>query len=134
MATIHTPSTRRITTQQQAIYGLIKKSSQHVTAEQAYQSISKTLPRISLATVYRNLDKLASQGLINKVTVQGVYYFEAKAEPHYHVVCLSCRRIDNLDSQPATDIEEFFARATAYKLTGHDLVLYGLCPSCQNRR
>jgi Fur family ferric uptake transcriptional regulator len=134
MTVIPNITTPRVTTQQQAIFNIIKKSPQHLTAEQVYEQVVKTLPRISLATVYRNLDKLSDSSLISKVTIGGLYYFETELKPHYHVVCLSCKRVDNLDSAPATDIEDFFSRSTSYKLTGHDLVLYGLCPACQKKR
>lgn len=127
-------ATTRITTQRQAVYNLVKSQDGHVTAEQIYQSIRKQQPRVSLATVYRNLEKLSEAELIHKVTINGVYYFEAANQPHYHAVCLSCGKITNLDTPPATDIEDYFTRLTDYKLTGHELVLYGLCPQCQRKR
>lgn len=134
MKVIPNQPTVRITTQQQAIYAVVTKSKDHLTAEQVYGRVSKMLPRISLATVYRNLDKLASSNMLSKVTIGGVYYFESEINEHYHVVCLSCRKVDNLSSGHASDIEDFFARSTPYKLTGHELVLYGICPNCQRKR
>jgi Fur family peroxide stress response transcriptional regulator len=133
MKYIHNPSTQRITTQQQAILQHIKRADQHQTAEQVYKFVRKTLPRISLATVYRNLEKLASSSLISRVTINSTYYFELETQPHYHVLCQACGRLDNLEVPPATDIEEFFSRSTKYKLTGHQLILFGLCPSCQRK-
>ena len=134
MKDIHNSSTQRITTQQQVVFQLVKKASGHVAADQIYQEVRKTLPRISLATVYRNLEKLADNQLIGKTIIKGVFYFELETAPHYHVICLSCGAIDNIDSGIAGDIESHFARATSYKLTSHDLVLYGVCPNCQKKR
>ena len=92
------------------------------------------MPRISLGTVYRNLESLAARNLAGKVIISGVARFETNLQVHYHAVCLSCDQIVDLDASPATDIEEFFTRSTDYKLTAHELTLYGLCPSCQKKR
>ena len=134
MNDIHKESTSRVTSQQQAIYQLIKKTDRHHSAESVYTEIKKLLPRISLATVYRNLEKLAERDMISRVVIGGKYYFEQKADKHYHVICLSCGKVDNLDSLPASDIESFFSRSTDYKLISHELVLYGLCHDCQSIR
>lgn len=134
MKDIHKSSTPRITTQQQAIYQLIKKAGLHHSVEQIYAEIRRVMPRISMATVYRNLEKLSDQNMIGKVVIRGKYYFERQTDKHYHVVCLSCNQVDNLDSLPASDIESFFSRSTNYKLISHELVLYGLCDTCQKIR
>lgn len=134
MSDIHKPSTKRITSQQQAVFQSILSSHRHLTADQVYQEVRKSQPRISLATVHRNLDKLAESGFIGKVIIRGLKYFEIETQQHYHVICLSCGEVGNINSEPATDIEEFFSRSTPYALTGHDLILYGVCPSCQKRR
>ena len=126
--------TSRITTQRQAVYGVVNGQHDHVTADQVFQSVRKSQPRVSLATVYRNLEKLTEDGVINRTSINGVYYFETEQKHHYHAVCLSCGRITNLDSDPASDIEQHFDRQTDYKLTGHDLILYGLCPICLRKR
>ncbi len=134
MKDIHNQSTSRITTQQQLIYQFVMRSNRHYSAEQVYSQIRKTMPRISLATVYRNLERLASRQMIGQVTIKGKLYFERQIEQHYHVICLACNKIENLDSLPASDIESFFSRSTTYTLISHELVLYGLCVECQQAR
>lgn len=134
MNDIHNPSTHRITSQQQAIYRHISSRDQHYSAEDVFTEIKKIMPRISLATVYRNLEKLVQSQLISKVAIAGKSYFDRRVDDHYHVVCLRCQRVDNLDSIPASDIESFFSRSTTYKLISHELVLYGICVPCQKNR
>jgi Fe2+ or Zn2+ uptake regulation protein len=134
MSDIHNPPTTRITSQRQAIFQLVDKSGSHISAEQIYADVKKSLPRISLGTVYRNLEGLVASGLIAKVMIGGVGRYERETRFHYHAVCLACRAIDNLDTNPAADIEEYFGRQTSYKLTSHDLILYGLCANCQRQR
>lgn len=124
----------RVTNQAQTVFAIVKQADGHVTADQVYEQARKTLPRISLGTVYRNLDQLTDRNLISRVTVSGVSHYEPYQQPHYHVVCQACRRIDDLPTNPASDIEDYFSRATNYKLTGHELILYGVCPNCQKIR
>ena len=127
-------SSTRITPQQQAVFKVFQDGSGHYSAEQVYAIVVKVLPRVSLATVYRNLDKLSDLSLVTKTSIQGINYFELHKSPHYHAICLSCGAIEDIDGGPASDIEEFFARSTSYALTGHELVLYGVCPTCQQVR
>ena len=63
MNIIHKSSPQRIKTQQQAIFQLVKRSQKHLTADDVYAEVRRTLPRISLATVYRNLEKLVDAGI-----------------------------------------------------------------------
>lgn len=131
MNNIHNQSPKRITSQQQAIFHIIKKSRKHLTVDDVYTEVVREMPRISLATVYRNLDKLFQSKLIGRTIINGLKYYELSTDEHYHVLCLSCRTVSNINSIPASDIEEFFGRSTDFKLTGHDLLLYGICPNCQ---
>ncbi len=143
MKDIHSQSTSRIpalgilgrvTNQSQAILKLILAEQGHLTAERVYEEVRQDLPRISLATVYRNLHKLAEQGQIGRVLVDGVWRFEAETADHYHVMCVACERLDNVETNMASDVEQFFGRWTEYKLTGHELLLFGVCPECLTRR
>jgi Fur family peroxide stress response transcriptional regulator len=127
-------STQRHTTQQQIILNIVKRSAGHLTAEQVYGDAQKALPRISLGTIYRNLEAFVNQGLIGKTLVRNVAHFEGRMDPHYHAVCLSCGSVENLEMSPAADIEEFFSRTSKFKFTGHELVLFGVCALCQKKR
>jgi hypothetical protein len=57
----------RMTHQRQVIFEEIMKMESHPTADEVYERVRKRLPRISMGTVYRNLDILTSSGLINRI-------------------------------------------------------------------
>ena len=44
---------------------------QHLTADELYERVKKSMPRISLATVYRNLETLSETGVIAKLEISG---------------------------------------------------------------
>ena len=59
------------------------------------------MPKISLGTVYRNLDLLARLGMIQRLEMAGAETrFDGTVRPHNHVRCLGCGRIDDLAGPP----------------------------------
>ncbi|MBQ4267067.1 MAG: transcriptional repressor, partial [Clostridia bacterium] len=61
-------STQRNSKQRDAVYADLISRYDHPTADEVYFSVKKDLPNISLATVYRNLKLLESEGLILRIT------------------------------------------------------------------
>ena len=49
----------RMTSQREIILKELQDSHQHLTADELYERVKKIMPRISLATVYRNLETLS---------------------------------------------------------------------------
>jgi len=61
----------KMTKQRRVIVEELKKLKTHPTATLIYELVRKRLPRISLGTVYRNLDLLAEAGIIQKLETAG---------------------------------------------------------------
>ncbi len=57
----------RMTNQRKVILEELKKHVDHPTADQIYAEIRKVLPKVSLGTVYRNLDQMSIHGIILKL-------------------------------------------------------------------
>ena len=106
----------------------------HPTADQVYQMVRRRLPRISLGTVYRNLDVLSDAGLIRDLRLGGSpRRFDGAMEHHYHVRCTRCGRVDDAHIKLLATIERAARRASDYKIVGHRLEFIGLCPQCGKR-
>jgi len=124
----------RITPQRKVILQEIQKATDHQTADEIYELVRRHLPRISLGTVYRNLEFLRELGMIQKVALGGTpSLFEGNTKDHYHIRCLSCGRVDDLPIEPQTEAEETVIGVTDYEITGHRLEVVGLCPECSNK-
>ena len=115
----------------------VKRVHTHPTADEVYENVRKRIPRISMGTVYRNLDVLAKNGLIQKIDPgQGhpQMRFDGNTEDHYHITCLRCGRIDDVpvnSPDGALDhLTKALLKATEYQVAGHHLDFYGLCPQC----
>jgi len=128
-------SKKRMTRQKQAILEELRKTDSHPTADEIYERVRQKLPHISLGTVYRNLETLSKSGLVKKLDIGGPQKrFDGEVESHYHARCLNCDRIDDLFVSTSVSMEDIFRDSCDYQITGHQLVLFGLCPECKKRR
>ncbi len=123
----------RLTTQRQIILEELGKVTSHPTANEVYDMVRKRLPRIGLGTVYRNLELMSETGIILKLEVGGTQKrFDATIDPHYHIRCLSCGKVDDIEIPVMEDINKTAAAASQYQVLGHHIEFSGLCNKCSN--
>jgi Fur family ferric uptake transcriptional regulator len=92
------------------------------------------LPRISLATVYRNLEWLNEQGLARKIEVGGRQKrFDGDISEHYHVRCKKCSRVADIEMDLLENLEDRISQSCDFTVTGHRLEFTGLCSECSQR-
>ena len=91
--------------------------------------------RVGLASVYRALELLHELGLVTRVDVgDGTARFERAhrdGEHHHHVVCRGCGAVSAFDHAPLERAIEQLSASLEYVVDGHDVVLHGRCPRCQ---
>ena len=113
------------------ILEILRNTRSHPTAEWVYNEIRKEFPRISLGSVYRNLNVLIEQKLIKKVgTNESQERFDATTDQHYHFVCKSCNKILDIEKPVELDLDKEFEKNSSFKIAHHNLTFYGLCPAC----
>jgi Fur family transcriptional regulator, peroxide stress response regulator len=123
----------RLTTQRQIILEELGKVTSHPTANEVYDMVRKRLPRIGLGTVYRNLELMAETGIILKLEVGGTQKrFDATVDPHYHIRCLSCGKVDDIEIPVMEDINKTAADLSHYQVLGHHIEFSGICSKCSN--
>ncbi len=121
----------RLTTQRQIILEELEKVTSHPTANEVYDMVRKRLPRIGLGTVYRNLELMADAGIILKLEVGGTQKrFDAVTTPHYHIRCISCGKVDDIELPVIEDINKTAAAISHYQVLGHHIEFSGVCSSC----
>jgi Fur family ferric uptake transcriptional regulator len=122
----------RMTKQRQLILEELKAMDHHPTADEIYHRVREKMPRISLGTVYRNLEKLAASGVIRKFDYAGSQMrFDADLHGHHHIRCARCGRIDDIDGAPdLRESDREMAARTGYRLTGSRIEYLGICPAC----
>jgi Fur family ferric uptake transcriptional regulator len=125
----------RVTPQRQVILEELSKVNSHPAANEVFDMVRARLPRIGLGTVYRNLDIMADNGVILKIDVGGTQKrFDATVEPHYHIRCTECGRVDDIDVPVQKEIEAMAAASSDYEVQGHRVEFFGICPDCRKAR
>ena len=121
---------QRITRQRTILLEELRKTATHPTADELYHMVRQRLPRISLGTVYRNLDLLAEQGEILKLESAGSSKrFDGVTRPHYHARCQKCGRVvDIMLSVPIPDTRDILL--PNFVITTVRLEFDGLCDAC----
>jgi len=124
----------RMTIQRRIITEELKKLTSHPTAEQIYHIVRERLPKISLGTVYRNLDFLSKNNIIRKLDIdKDKARYDAEKREHYHVRCVRCGKIGDIFNMPKMNIEKEVSKFTDYDVLGYRLEFLGICPQCRKR-
>jgi Fur family transcriptional regulator, ferric uptake regulator len=126
---------RRNTRQRGVILEELQKLTSHPTAAGLYEIVRRRLPKISLGTVYRNLDLLARLGTIQKLEFgAGEARFDGNVQRHDHVRCVRCGRLDDIHGIPL-DLSGGIANDFSnYRILGCRREYWGVCPECQGRQ
>lgn len=123
----------RQTKQKKAIFEVLRQKDAHLQADEVYKLVRKQIKNISLATVYRNLESMASKGLLYEVYVSGrPRWFEVKKHDcHGHLFCRKCGKLfDVVDcslcfaKKRMEKQMDFYGEETMYLVTG-------LCGDCK---
>ena len=122
----------RLTNQRQVILEELRKVSTHPTASEVYSMVRKRLPRIGLGTVYRNLELLSECGIIMKLEVGGEQKrFDGVADTHYHIRCVTCGKVADLEIMLLNQIEAAAAKISGYDVLNHHILFNGICSGCK---
>jgi len=120
-----------MTKQRRVILETLRKHNIHPTADTLYEMVRKQMPRISLGTVYRNLEILTALGEIQTLELSGSQKrYDGVPQKHYHIRCLHCGRVDDAPIAPLNRLEDDLYESTVYTIMGHRLEFIGLCPEC----
>lgn len=124
----------RCTNQRDLILEIFMGSRGHVTPEELYQKVKGKSKSIGFSTVYRTLNLLTDCNLARKLeTSKGSALFErAYNQPHHdHLVCNVCGKYIEFYNKDIEKIQKQVAKEKDFKMTGHRMVIYGVCSDCR---
>ena len=123
----------RITNQRTLILDIIRQGRGHLDADEVYRRARKRQPRISLSTVYRNLQTLKKLGLVEEVHFdEAHHHYEIKpSTEHYHLVCLGCGRVVEFQYPLAHMVKRNVIEAKDFEITGSEVRMTGYCSRCR---
>lgn len=111
---------------------LEKADPHHMSAEDVYKTLLESGDDVGLATVYRVLTQFETAGLVKRHNFEGDHaVFEIEqGEHHDHLVCLKCGRVDEFIDDVIEKRQEVIAKKSEFKMTNHNLTIYGICRRC----
>lgn len=119
--------------QREAMLTILRGTTCHPDANWLYEQLKAKFPRISLATVYRNLALLLETGDIIKLDVgNGTEHYDGTVHTHYHFVCDTCKAIYDVDIPVLAELDQTAGNVLDAEVKNHSLIFYGTCHKCKN--
>lgn len=120
--------------QRELVLNALKENVVHPSADYIYNILKRDHPNISLATVYRNLNKLAESGVIKKIEgLENSDHFDHNTFEHYHLICVNCGKIFDIPDDIAPEICEKVEKQLGFTILQHEITFRGICPHCNNK-
>ncbi|MBU8872095.1 MAG: transcriptional repressor [Gemmatimonadales bacterium] len=123
---------RRNTQQRKIIQEELCALKTHPTAAELFEIVRRRLPRVSLGTVYRNLEVLHQDGRILKLEMGGAEAkFDGDTRLHHHVRCTECGAVRDVEMSEPIDPSANISDSCGFDIQGYTLKFMGTCPSCR---
>jgi Fur family ferric uptake transcriptional regulator len=132
MTTKETAPTRRRTWQKEAVLKELHSSTGFVSAQQLHQKLTQNGTVIGLATVYRTLNALVSDGLADSLVNNSGenLYRDCSKDHHHHLICNSCGVAVEIEADEAESWASKIATEHGFTDVSHTIEIFGLCSKC----
>ncbi|WP_017305720.1 Fur family transcriptional regulator [Spirulina subsalsa] len=120
------------TRSQERILNLLKTLNTSLSAQEMYLELRKSKQNMGLATVYRSLEALKLEGLVQVRTLAtGESLYSLVQKDQHHLTCLNCGRSIAIAECPVHELEHQLQTSHQFKVYYHTLEFFGLCQECQ---
>jgi len=116
-----------------ALLEILDKERVYLSPEDIWHRMKKKFRSVGLPTIYRNLEELHAGGILSRVihpNRQLYYYLCRNEEHHYHFICISCRKVEDVNFCAEKEIEDIVTEGIKGKVLSHILQINGLCSGC----
>ncbi|NLP35894.1 MAG: transcriptional repressor [Clostridiales bacterium] len=124
---------QRNTKQKKFILSILKEADRPISANEIYAKIITDLPKIAKSTIYRNLDALLKQDIIDKYNFndnETFYLIKPDNDEHRHfIICDDCKKVFDLPSCPLHEIESSIEEE-GFIIKEHQIQINGTCKDC----
>lgn len=126
------PRRRNRTRQRELILEFLRASEAHPTAAQTHAALLRRMPNLSLGTVYRNLEVLVSEGVVEELPSARGARYDGNPKLHHHFICEACGAIDDLHLQAPPSLAQKLRRARGRTASRVRIDFFGLCEACES--
>ena len=109
--------------------------ARHTAKSHKIRKVEILVIQILKGTVYRNLDILVEEGALRKVEVpDGPNRFDFTLKNHYHVRCIKCGEIFDVDMDQIPDLLERIHNTHGIEFVDYDISFKGICQKCREKK
>ncbi len=121
-----------ITQTRKSILEIFSNHPSPQSASDILNSLKKNNISVDKTTIYRELEFLLNQNLINEVHFDdGKTRYEATDEKHHHhLICNSCGNIKDIDIEESNFLSNIESKSR-FRVIKHKIEFFGLCINCQ---
>lgn len=120
-----------MTRYEEEIYNIITASTEHLTIEQIYTELKRQYPKVVLATVYNNVNKLWKVGLIRKLSIENMPDRYDRIVKHDHLICQRCGKLTDISFE---DLTASLREQMGGEFLFYDLKVFYICPDCREMK
>lgn len=121
----------RNTLQKDIILKAVNRLHNHPTAEMIYEEVTREYPRVSKATVYRNLNQMAQQGQILRIQIpNSADRYDFNTSGHYHLKCTGCGQVFDMDIPYMEQLNQLDLSEQGFTIEDHNIIFQGTCQQC----
>ncbi len=121
----------KLTKQRQEILDLIQASEGHMTADEIHTKLKENGKTVGIATIYRNLNVLYAEKMINRVRHPELgFIYDKNLHDHYHFRCKECNRILDVEIPYQDNLHELVEKELGCLVLEHDMSFEGICKEC----
>ena len=117
---------------------LIKNASKHFSADDLYNYLCNEGEKIGRTTVYRQLERLVTEGVARKINredaVSCYSYALGDCASHYHLICTDCGALSHLACLHVEALASHIEEEHGAKIDTAKTVFYGLCAACSHKK
>ncbi|MEP0752885.1 transcriptional repressor [Trichocoleus sp. Lan] len=119
------------TRSQERILNLLKTMNRAVSAQDIYVELRNRSQSMGLATVYRSLEALKLDGVVQVRTLaSGESLYSSVQQDKHHLTCLQCGNSIPINQCPVHELESQLQQSHSFKIFYHTLEFFGLCDRC----
>ncbi len=121
------------TRSQERILNLLKTIKKGISAQDIYVELRNTNQGMGLATVYRSLEALKLEGMVQmRNLANGEALYSLTQQDKHHLTCLQCGTSIQINQCPVHNLEDQLETSHKFKIFYHTLEFFGLCSQCQS--